>query len=297
MINGVINVNKPEGWTSQDVCAKLRSRLHIKKIGHTGTLDPMATGVLPICIAKATRIIEYYDADYKSYRATMKLGFTSDTLDITGEISETSDYADVSEKDVREAFKAYTGVIEQLPPKYSALKVDGKRAYELAREGKDFELSKRKIEIVSNQIIDFNAEEGTIIFDVTCSKGTYIRTMIDDIGRTLDCGAVMTALERTRSGYFRIEDSVGIEELCAMDDSEIEKYVNPMDVTLINLGIIELDDNRVTAFINGNESSNRTFTVKDPSNFNDLYRVYSCERFLGVGSVEDGILRPAKVLI
>ena len=140
IMNGVINVNKPEGWTSQDVCAKLRSRLHIKKIGHTGTLDPMATGVLPVCIGKATRIIEYYDADYKSYRATMKLGMTSDTLDITGEILKRIDYSNVDENAVREAFKAYTGTVEQIPPKYSALRVDGKRAYELAREGEEFEL-------------------------------------------------------------------------------------------------------------------------------------------------------------
>lgn len=296
MINGVINVNKPEGWTSQDVCAKLRSRLHIKKIGHTGTLDPMATGVLPICIAKATRIIEYYDADYKSYRASMRLGLTSDTLDITGEILGTCDYANVSENAVREAFKMYTGVIEQLPPKYSALKVDGKRAYELAREGVDFELKSRKIEIASNEILEYKPEDGSIIFDVTCSKGTYIRTMIDDIGRTLGCGAVMTALERTGSGYFKIEDSIGVEELCEMSDSEIENYLIPMDRTLINLGIVQLDDNRVTAFINGNESSSRTYEIKEASNFKDFYRVYSNGLFLGVASIINDSLKPQKVI-
>ena len=296
MINGVINVNKPEGWTSQDVCAKLRSRLHIKKIGHTGTLDPMATGVLPICIAKATRIIEYYDADYKTYRATMKLGLTSDTLDITGEILTTADYSNVSENAVREAFKAYTGVIDQLPPKYSALKVNGKRAYELAREGKDFELATRKVEIVSNEILAFNNMD-TIVFDVTCSKGTYIRTMIDDIGRALGCGAVMTALERRGSGYFKIEDAIGIEDLCALSDEEIEKLVVPMDETLINLGIIQLNDNRITAFINGNESSDRTFTIQEPSNFENYYRIYSDNRFLGIGILDDKSLRPVKVLL
>ena len=293
-MNGVININKPEGWTSQDVCAKLRSRLHIKKIGHTGTLDPMATGVLPVCIGKATRIIEYYDADYKSYRASMKLGMTSDTLDITGEILETSDYSKVSENAVREAFNAYTGTIEQLPPKYSALKVNGKRAYELAREGKEFELAARRIEIYSNEIVAYNID--AIVFEVTCSKGTYIRTMIDDIGRKLGCGALMTALERSGSGFFKIEDAIDIEELCAMSDSEIEKRIIPMEETLINLGTIELNDNRVTAFINGNDSYSTGYTITQDSGFKNCYRVYNRNSFIGIGSVDNDSLKPQKVI-
>ena len=293
-MNGVININKPEGWTSQDVCAKLRSRLHIKKIGHTGTLDPMATGVLPVCIGKATRIIEYYDADYKSYRASMKLGMTSDTLDITGEILETSDCSKVSENAGREAFNAYTGTIEQLPPKYSALKVNGKRAYELAREGKEFELAARRIEIYSNEIVAYNID--TIVFEVTCSKGTYIRTMIDDIGRKLGCGALMTALERSGSGFFKIEDAIDIEELCAMSDSEIEKRIIPMEETLINLGTIELNDNRVTAFINGNDSYSTGYTITQDSVFKNCYRVYNRNSFIGIGSVDNDSLKPQKVI-
>lgn len=295
-MNGVININKPEGWTSQDVCAKLRSRLHIKKIGHTGTLDPMATGVLPVCIGKATRIIEYYDGDYKSYRAAMKLGMTSDTLDITGELSETTDYSNINEKAVREAFNAYTGMVEQIPPKYSALKINGKRAYELAREGKEFELNTRTVEILKNEISCMNLEKGIIEFDVTCSKGTYIRSIIDDIGRSLGCGAVMTALERTGSGYFKIEDSVGIEELCDMSDSEIAEFIIPMEETLINLGKIELNDNRVTAFINGNESYSAGYTVVQEPFFKNYYRVYNGAAFIGIGSVENSDLKPQKVI-
>ena len=296
MINGILNVNKPEGWTSQDVCAKLRSRLHIKKIGHTGTLDPMATGVLPICIGKATRIIEYYDADYKSYHAKMKLGLTTDTLDITGEVLETASYSEVAENAVREAFKAYTGMVKQIPPKYSALRVDGKRAYELAREGKDFELAAREIEIVENEITSIDMGEGIIEFDVTCSKGTYIRTMIDDIGRALGCGAAMTALVRTGSGYFTIADAYELQDLIEMSDEELEKCVIPMDETLINLGKAELDDNRVTAFINGNSTGQGCYKVSEPSNFNDFYRVYSNDAFLGIAVIENNSLIPKKVI-
>jgi len=311
-IDGVININKPEGWTSQDVCAKLRNRLRIKKIGHTGTLDPMAAGVLPVCAGKATRIIEYYGRDRKSYHASMKLGLVTDTLDITGEVLETSAYADVSEKAVREAFKACTGRVSQIPPKYSALKVDGKRAYELAREGKDFELKAREIEIFSNEIARLDLEAGEIEFDVTCSKGTYIRTICDDIGRALGCGAVMTGLVRTASGFFTIEDSAGVDELLgiigAADGDEmresLSEFIIPMDETLINLGKISLNDNRVIAFINGNSTRKGGYAVTELSGYDELYRVYGKypeggegPAFLGVAAVEDGELIPQKVLI
>ena len=292
-IDGVINVNKPAGWTSQDVCAKLRNRLHIKKIGHTGTLDPMATGVLPVCTGKATRIIEYYGHDRKSYHASMKLGLVTDTLDITGEVLETAAYADVSEKAVREAFKAYTGHVLQIPPKYSALKVDGKRAYELAREGKDFELKAREIEIFSNDISRLDLESGEIEFDVTCSKGTYIRTICDDIGRTLGCGAVMTALVRTGSGFFTIENSAGIDEI----SEDPERYIIPMDETLAELGRIILNDNRITAFTNGSPTRKGGYAVTEPSGYDELYRVYGDGSFLGVAAVDNGDLIPQKVLI
>ena len=242
MTDGIINVNKPAGWTSQDVCSKLRHVLHIRKIGHTGTLDPMATGVLPVCVGKATRIIEYYDRDAKSYRASMKLGITTDTLDITGKVVETAGYSNISEKAVREAFKAYTGHVMQIPPKYSALKIDGKRAYDLAREGKDFEIKAREIIIYDNSIIRIDLEAGEIEFDVTCSKGTYIRTICDDIGRALGCGATMTALTRTASGYFRLEDSYTIEEIINETDP-LNTMLVPADITLEKLGKALLNDN------------------------------------------------------
>lgn len=295
-MNGIINVNKPAGWTSQDVCAKLRGLLHIRKIGHTGTLDPMATGVLPVCIEKATRIIEYYDADYKSYHAVMQLGTVTDTLDITGEILETNDHSDVDINQLREAFKAYSGTIEQMPPKYSALRVNGKRAYELAREGVEFELKTRKVEIISNELISADFDKGIVEFDVTCSKGTYIRTMIDDIGWKLGCGACMTALERTASGYFNIENSVTIEELASTDAGDIEKYIIPMEETLINLGKVQLDNNRIMAFINGNPSDSWAFSVTEETNYDNYYRIYSGDFFIGIGSIDNDSIRPEKVI-
>ena len=295
MTDGIINVNKPAGWTSQDVCTKLRHVLQIKKIGHTGTLDPMATGVLPVCVGKATRIIEYYDKDSKSYHASMKLGITTDTLDITGEILETSGYQEVSEKAVREAFKAYKGNVQQIPPKYSALKINGKRAYDLAREGKDFEMKPREIIIFDNEVTRIDLENGEIEFDVTCSKGTYIRTICDDIGRELGCGAVMTALTRTASGFFRIEDSHTVDEIMEAEEP-LGNMLIPADVTLEKLGKITLNDNRITAFLNGNSSWGNGFRITEHSSFDELYRVYGNDAFLGVGAVENGSLVPKKVI-
>ena len=299
MTDGIINVNKPAGWTSQDVCSKLRHVLHIRKIGHTGTLDPMATGVLPVCMGKATRIIEYYDKDAKSYHAAMKLGITTDTLDITGEIIETGDYSNVTEKAVTEAFKAYTGHVMQVPPKYSALKIDGKRAYDLAREGKDFEIKAREIVICKNAVTRLDLEAGEIEFDVSCSKGTYIRTICDDIGKALGCGAVMTALTRTASGFFRIADAHTIEEIAeAYEKGEeaLGKIIIPADITLEKLGKVILNDNRITAFMNGNSSWSNGFRITKPSSFGELYRVYGKKDFLGVAEVENGSLIPKKVI-
>ena len=309
IMDGVININKPAGWTSQDVCAKLKRALHVKKAGHTGTLDPMATGVLPVCVGKATRVIEYYGNDSKSYHCCMKLGIETDTLDMTGKALKTGSYAEVTEKAVREAFKAFDGVIEQTPPKYSALMIDGKRAYDLARAGEDFEIKPRKVTVYDSALTLIDLENGEIEFDVTCSKGTYIRSICDDMGKALGCGAAMSALTRTASGSFKIEDSYTIEEVisAAEDAGSIEKMIIPADITLEKLGIAILDDNRVTAFTNGNSTWSDGFTVTEPSGFDELYRVYAhrsdpgsesnCKPlFLGVASIENGSLIPQKVL-
>lgn len=305
--NGILNINKPEGWTSQDVVAKLRGRLHIRRVGHTGTLDPMATGVLPVCFGKATRIIEYYDDDFKTYEAEMKLGMVTDTLDITGTVLETKP-VDVSEEDVIQAIDSFRGWITQIPPKYSALKVNGKPLYKYAREGVEVEIKSRKIYVADIQPVEVNLGENRILFRVTCSKGTYIRTICDDIGKKLGCGGTMTALQRTQSGCFRVEDARTLPEILEMNDEELERCVIPMDETLVHLGRIELKSMESAPFYyNGREIDTGYVNVlaspavpealQEGSRLGDKYRVYDPEgKFLGISSLRENTLYPEKVI-
>lgn len=305
--NGILNINKPEGWTSQDVVAKLRGRLHIRRVGHTGTLDPMATGVLPVCFGKATRIIEYYDDDFKTYEAEMKLGMVTDTLDITGTVLETKP-VDVSEEDVIQAIDSFRGWITQIPPKYSALKVNGKPLYKYAREGVEVEIKSRKIYVADIQPVEVNLGENRILFRVTCSKGTYIRTICDDIGKKLGCGGTMTALQRIQSGCFRVEDARTLPEILKMTDEELERCVVPMDETLVHLGRIELKSmESVPFYYNGREIDTGYVNVlaspavpealQEGSRLGDKYRVYDPEgKFLGISSLRENTLYPEKVI-
>lgn len=305
--NGILNINKPEGWTSQDVVAKLRGRLHIRRVGHTGTLDPMATGVLPVCFGKATRIIEYYDDDFKTYEAEMKLGMVTDTLDITGTVLETKP-VDVSEEDVIQAIDSFRGWITQIPPKYSALKVNGKPLYKYAREGVEVEIKSRKIYVEDIQPVEVNLGENRILFRVTCSKGTYIRTICDDIGKKLGCGGTMTALQRIQSGCFRVEDARTLPEILEMTDEELERCVIPMDETLVHLGRIELKSmESVPFYYNGREIDTGYVNVlaspavpeamQEESRLGDKYRVYDPEgKFLGISSLRENTLYPEKVI-
>lgn len=305
--NGILNINKPEGWTSQDVVAKLRGRLHIRRVGHTGTLDPMATGVLPVCFGKATRIIEYYDDDFKTYEAEMKLGMVTDTLDITGTVLETKP-VDVSEEDVIQTIDSFRGWITQIPPKYSALKVNGKPLYKYAREGVEVEIKSRKIYVEDIQLVEVNLRENRILFRVTCSKGTYIRTICDDIGKKLGCGGTMTALQRTQSGCFRVEDARTLPEILEMTDEELERCVIPMDETLVHLGRIELKSmESVPFYYNGREIDTGYVNVlaspavpealQEGSRLEDKYRVYDPEgKFLGISSLRENTLYPEKVI-
>lgn len=305
--NGILNINKPEGWTSQDVVAKLRGRLHIRRVGHTGTLDPMATGVLPVCFGKATRIIEYYDDDFKTYEAEMKLGMVTDTLDITGTVLETKP-VDVSEEDVIQTIDSFRGWITQIPPKYSALKVNGKPLYKYAREGVEVEIKSRKIYVEDIQPVEVNLRENRILFRVTCSKGTYIRTICDDIGKKLGCGGTMTALQRIQSGCFRVEDARTLPEILEMTDEELERCVIPMDETLVHLGRIELKSmESVPFYYNGREIDTGYVNVlaspavpeamQKESRLGDKYRVYDPEgKFLGISSLQENTLYPEKVI-
>lgn len=239
-INGVIIVNKHKGVTSHDIVAKIRRLYGTKKVGHTGTLDPMATGVLPILIGRAAKAAEYLVSDSKRYIAGIKFGIETDTEDITGKILKTSDTLP-GKTDFFEVCKEFVGEIYQTPPMYSALKVGGKKLVDLAREGKEIERTPRKIEIKSILPEEVSEKEGIYTLDVECSKGTYIRTLCADIGKKLGCGAAMSSLERTRSGNFDIKDAYTVCELENMTPEQRASVVRPVETLFSELPAVTLD--------------------------------------------------------
>lgn len=216
MINGILNIYKEAGYTSHDVVAKLRGILRQKKIGHTGTLDPQAVGVLPVCLGSATRLCDMLTDEGKEYVTVMRLGITTDTQDMTGAILEQRPVTS-SEQEVREAALAFIGEYEQVPPMYSALKVNGKRLYELARQGKEVERKPRNVFLSEVDILEISLP--MVKMRVSCSKGTYIRTLCHDIGLRLGCGACMETLERTRVGRFSAQESLTLQEVENLRDS------------------------------------------------------------------------------
>ena len=225
---GFININKPGGMTSHDVVSKLRKISKIKQIGHTGTLDPMATGVLPVAIGKASRLIEFLTED-KGYIAKLQFGKISDTYDIEGAVENYSDKK-VTQQQVQAGLQKFRGKIEQIPPVYSAVHYKGKRLYELARQGQIPEdIPSRTVFINVLELLEFNEEEQTALLKIECTKGTYIRSIINDLGMELSCGAVMTELKRTKSGLFTIDNAIPLDMLT--DREDIEKYlINPVEV-------------------------------------------------------------------
>ena len=216
-MDGIINVYKEPGFTSHDVVAKLRGILHMKKIGHTGTLDPDAQGVLPVCLGKATKLCGMITDWGKTYEAVMLLGKTTDTQDISGSVLSVSE-VNADERKIIDVIISFVGGYEQVPPMYSALKHNGKKLYELARQGIEVERKSRHVDIGFIKIneMNLNDDEKTVTFTVACSKGTYIRTLIDDIGKKLGCGACMLSLKRTRVGQFEIDDSITLNQISAL---------------------------------------------------------------------------------
>jgi tRNA pseudouridine55 synthase len=214
-MNGILVVNKPAGYTSHQIVATVRRWSGIRKIGHTGTLDPEVRGVLPLCLGAATRVAEYMLDQTKAYRAEMAFGFATDTQDATGNITERAERFDLRVDEIRRVFAGFVGTIEQVPPVYSAIKIKGKRAYDLARQGIHVEMPPRKVTIYSLQIekMDLEREDPRIVFSVECSKGTYVRTLCHDIGRALGVPAHLAQLIRTRSGPYRLEDAKTLEEI------------------------------------------------------------------------------------
>ncbi len=251
MINGIMNIYKEAGFTSHDVVAKLRGIVRQKKIGHTGTLDPDAVGVLPVCFGNATKLCDMMTDKSKEYEACMRLGITTDTQDMSGKVLTRSE-VNVSEQQVREAVMSFVGGYEQIPPMYSALKVNGKKLYEFAREGKEVVRQPRHVDIPCINIMDINLPE--VRFTVECSKGTYIRALCADIGEKLGCGAAMASLKRTRVGTFRIEESLTlskVEELMA--SGEYEKYVVAPDSIFMDYVGAAVKSGAESALSNGNK--------------------------------------------
>ena len=247
-MNGIIVVNKPREFTSFDVVAVVRGCLHTKKVGHGGTLDPMATGVLPVFAGGATKAISLLPDHDKSYRAGFRLGITSDTLDIWGNCSDQS-AVDISKEIVRKTLEKFKGEIEQIPPMYSALKVNGQKLCDLARKGIEVERQPRRVTISRLELVRFDGRDGVI--EVDCSSGTYIRSLVDDIGRELGVGAVMTALERTRACGFRLEDSVDIETLKQMGAEDRVRLLKPVESVFSGYPEIRLDGTQLRMYMNG----------------------------------------------
>lgn len=252
LTEGMINLLKPAGMTSHNAVSMLRRLTGVKRIGHTGTLDPMAVGVLPLGIGSAARITEYLDLDEKTYRCELLLGLSTDTQDIWGTVTEDkrSQLGAFSVSDVEEALEPLRGNIMQLPPQYSALKVDGRRLYEYARQGQTVEISRRPVTVSELVLVDADLKRGRICFDATCSKGTYIRSICHDIGQTLGCGAAMSFLLRKRSGYAELGRAVTIEELQEHSEN-IEPYIERVDQYLPELGRLNLRSGRGKWFANG----------------------------------------------
>lgn len=225
-MDGIINVYKEAGFTSHDVVAKLRGILHQKKIGHTGTLDPAAIGVLPVCVGKATKVCELLTEKDKTYQAVCRLGLVTDTQDMTGKILEENSVKDITADDIYRVVNSFLGESMQIPPMYSALKVDGKKLYELAREGIEVERKARPITISKIEILQLDMNEKIFTMEVTCSKGTYIRTLCHDIGQQLGVGAVMQNLVRTRVANFMIEDAMTLDKISNLFEENKEEFMD-----------------------------------------------------------------------
>ena len=285
-MTGIILLDKPEGITSFGAIARVRRICSEKKCGHTGTLDPMATGVLTIMLGGATRFCELLPGHDKAYIATFRLGTVTDTLDITGKVLETREVTATAEQ-VKEKLSDFVGEISQLPPMYSAVSVDGKRLYELARQGIEVERKARQVTVYSVEMLSENEESGEYTISVECSSGTYIRTLIADLGEVLGCGAVMTALRRTKANGFGIENAVTLEELsAAAGNGTLEELITPVDKALEGYPVIKVSAAQAKRFLNGGELDLQR--LKYPRMLG-YFRIYDPEnRFIGLGEIGTG---------
>ncbi len=301
MIDGILNVYKEQDYTSFDVVAKLRGILKQKKIGHTGTLDPMAEGVLLVCLGKATKLVDLLTEGDKCYRATMKLGYETDTEDVTGETTAEGDaavLAQLTQADVERAILSFVGKYDQIPPMYSAIKKDGKKLYEYARAGIEIKREPRPVEIYAIQDIKKEADD-TYSFDVYCSKGTYIRSLCRDIGRKLSCLAVLSGLLRKEVHGFSVTDALTLQEIeVRQADGTLQDAILPVDALLKQYPAYEITEQAENYLRNGNKLSPRFF--KDMGERRDTrIRVYHAGKFAALYDYkeEEQIYKPFKMFL
>ena len=281
-MNGIVIVDKPQGWTSQDVTARLRRVFATRRIGHGGTLDPMATGVLPVFVGRATRGVEFFEHAEKVYETLLRPGITTDTEDITGTVLSRQEVS-LTQQQVEDVLPKFRGEIAQVPPMYSAIKVNGRKLYELARKGREVPREPRPVTIHELTFLGF--ENGAVRLRVHCSKGTYIRTLCKDIGASLGCGGCMEALRRVSAGEYTAEDAVPLQEL--LDSETPEQYLRPVDTMFRQYPMVTLTANQEKRCRNGN-----SFSVRLPDG---TYRAYSeAGEFLMLSRVEDGVMRTVK---
>lgn len=280
--NGILNIDKPQGITSHDVVDVIKKLFPNMKVGHTGTLDPLATGVLPICIGEATKLTNQIISENKTYKVKMLLGVETDTYDVTGKIM----FASTVNKDeiyIKERIKRFIGTQEQIPPMYSAIRVNGKRAYSYAREGKNIKLLPRKIEIYSIYNIKVDMERREVEFVVQCSKGTYIRSLVNDIGKKIGCGAIMIELRRLKTGNFAIEESIPLYDFLKLEYEEMLDRIISIEDYYKEAKRINLSKEDFIKFLNGVQFE---LDTKEK-----IVTIYFNGAFKGLGIVEDNIMK------
>ena len=281
-MNGIVIIDKPEGWTSQDVTARLRRVFNTRRIGHGGTLDPMATGVLPVFVGRGTRAVEFFEHAEKTYEAVLQLGITTDTEDISGEVLEKRPVA-VTKEEFEAILQQFRGEIMQIPPMYSALKINGQKLCDLARKGKEVERQPRPITIHKLECLSFDGDTARLL--VHCSKGTYIRTLCKDIGEALGCGGCMAALRRVTAGAYTIEEAVPLQTL--LDAEDPAPYLKAVDSMFVEYPKVQLTPNQEKRCRNGNSFS----VTMTPG----TYRAYGENgEFLMLAKVEDGTMSTIK---
>ena len=305
-LEGVLPVKKPVGFTSHDVVAKVRGITRTRRIGHTGTLDPQVTGVLPLCIGRATRVVEYIQELPKEYEAVLKVGYSTDTEDATGRVTEQVDKVEITSEQVMRTLASFVGVIEQIPPMFSAVKVEGKRLYELAREGIEIERKARKIQIYELELLhmDLDRAHPEIRFRTKCSKGTYIRTLCTDIGRALGYPAVMSDLVRTSTGFIQLSQCLDLEEIAErMADGTLQSYMIPADQAVTHIPAYTVSEVEARKALQGQSLPIEISETK--RSVSELFRLYGqstipddkLNNFLGIFRYDEEkkLLKPEKV--